>query len=489
MTVRVHGHHIAGKRVDGPLFDRHEPAFGRLVARYAEGVADDVDAAARTADATFFSAAWQRLTAPGRARLLDRFAALLTDHRDRLATIDAEEVGKPLRFAEGDIDLAIGHVEQAAALARTERGESYTGLAQSYVAIATREPVGVAGLIVPWNFPALILCQKLPYALAAGCTVVVKPSEFTSGSALAIAELVEEAGFPAGAVNVVTGLGPSVGAAIVTHPLVSFVSFTGSTATGSRIMAAAAPLLKRVSLELGGKNANVVLDDADLAAVAESVVFGAFANQGESCVAGSRLIVSRPLADDLVAEVVAQAGRLTVGGPMDPATDVGPLIHDAHRERVDDLVARGVQGGASAVLGGHASSAPAHRQGSFYLPTVLTGVDATSPVFQEEIFGPVLSVTTFDEADDAVRLANDTRYGLALSLWTRDVDAAFAISRRLRAGTVWVNTTSDGSPALAFGGTKQSGFGREAGAEGLREFTEYKTVQFRGEKRPSPFAR
>ncbi|GAA0588531.1 aldehyde dehydrogenase family protein [Actinomadura livida] len=488
-AVRVHGHHIAGERVDGPLLDRRAPASNQVVACYAAGTAENVDAAARAAAEAFASADWRRTPAMARAGLLENLAALLERDAGRLAALDSEEVGKPLRFARGDVDLGIAHVRQAAALARTSKGESYTGLAPAYTALATREPVGVAALIIPWNFPALILLQKLPYALAAGCTVVAKPSEFTSGSALEIAALCEEAGIPPGVVNVVTGTGPDAGLPMVTHPLISYVSFTGSTRVGREVMRAAAGSLTRVGLELGGKTGNVVFADADLETAADGIVFAAFANQGESCVASSRLLVDETVAEEFTAAVVDRASALRVGMPDDPRADIGALIHHEHRDRVHAAVLAGADAGGKVLTGGSPPGDPDLEAGAFYPPTVIASVGRESPVFQKEIFGPVLSVTTFRSEREAVELANATDYGLAQSVWTTNLDRAFAVSRDLEAGTVWVNTATDGSPALAFGGVKASGFGREAGEEGLREFTEYKTVQFRGEPRVSPFAR
>ncbi|MEU4226063.1 aldehyde dehydrogenase family protein [Nonomuraea sp. NPDC026600] len=486
---RTYGHHIAGARVDGPPLERRDPARGEVVARYAAGTTDDVNAAAGAAAAAFAAASWRRIPATARAELLERLAELLERNADRLAALDSEEVGKPLRFARGDLALGIGHVRHAAALARTTKGDAYTGLAPGYTVLATREPAGVVGIITPWNFPALILLQKLPYAIAAGCTMVVKPSEFTSSSTLEIAALCEEAGFPPGVVNVVTGTGAAAGHPLVTHPLISYVSFTGSTRVGREVMRACADSLTRVGLELGGKAANVVFADADLDAAADAVVFGAFANQGESCVAGARLLVDAAIGDEFTAEVVSRAAALRVGMPDDPRSDIGALIHHGHRDGVHAAVLAGVENGGKVLAGGRPPHAPELAAGAFYEPTVIASVGRESPVFQREIFGPVLSVTTFGSEEEALALANGTAYGLAQSVWTTDLDRAFDMSRGLEAGTVWVNTTSDGSPALSFGGVKQSGFGREGGEEGLREFTEYKTVQFRGEPRVSPFRR
>ncbi len=482
---RMLGHHVGGASLPGPPLPRHAPATGALVAEYADGTAADVDAAVQAAQAAFASTEWQRTPAMARAELLDNLAELVGSHRERLAWLDAEEVGKPYRYALGDLKQGQAHIRQAAALARTSRGESYTGISPGYTVVADRRPVGVAGLILPWNFPALITLQKLPYALAAGCAVVIKPSEFTSSSALELARLVESAGFPAGLVNVVTGTGPAVGAALVEHPLVRYVSFTGSTATGRAVLRAAAGTVTRVGVELGGKTANIVFADADLDAAADGLVFGAFANQGESCVASSRLLVERTIADEFVGEVVARVRRLRLGLPDDPAADLGALIHPGHVDKVTRLVDDGVKAGGEVLLGGSAPRDETLAGGAYYQPTVIAGVDTASPLFAEEVFGPVLSVTPFDDPEEAVTLANGTQYGLAHSLWTRDLDRAFRLSGRLEAGTVWVNTCSDGSPAVPFGGIKGSGFGREAGSEGFHEFTEYRTVQFRTERRAS----
>lgn len=488
-TVREYGSHIHGKTVGRPTFDRYEPAHSALVARFHEATPDDVDQAVSAARTTFRSRQWRRLSATQRAELLERFAALLEINRGHLATLDSEEVGKPIRFAEGDIDLGIAHVRQAAALARTERGEVMSALAPHYTAHATREPVGVAALVIPWNFPALILLQKLPYALAAGCTIVAKPSEYTASSAIQIAWLAEEAGFPPGAVNVVTGLGATTGYALVQHPLVSYVSFTGSTASGTAVtQAAALATPKRVGLELGGKTANIVFADADLDHVAEAVVFGAFANQGESCVAGGRLIADARIADDLLEQITQLTRKLQVGDPADENTDLGPLIHPAHRDRVHGIVTEGLVRGARPVIGAHVPTDGTLAHGAYYEATILADVARDSPVFQQEIFGPVLTVTSFHEESDALELANATPYGLAHSIWTTDLNRAMAAASDLEAGTVWVNTTSDGDPSLSFGGVKASGFGREAGAEGLREFTQSKTLLIRGERRANPFA-
>ncbi|MDW5598143.1 aldehyde dehydrogenase family protein [Conexibacter stalactiti] len=489
--LRTYDHFVDGGALasDAERLQRHDPASGRLVAEYAHASEHDVDRAVTAARRAFDDGRWSRLPGAERARVLRRFAALIDGARDLLAALDSEEVGKPLRLAEGDIAGAIGHVEYAASLAHTDHGDSWTQLERGFVAYATQVPLGVAALIVPWNFPAGTLLQKLPYALAAGCTAVVKPSEFTSSSALEIARLAAEAGIPDGVVNVVTGLGPSTGAALVAHPGVDVISFTGSTATGRAVAAEAGRGLKRVGLELGGKAANVVFADADFEAAADAAVFGAFFNQGECCVAGSRLLVEHAIADEFIGTVVDRARSLVVGDPRDPRTDVGPLIHQRHRDRVESFIASGREQGATLLCGGERPDDAALADGAFVAPTIFGGVAPAQRIFAEEIFGPVLAVTTFATLEEAAQLANATSYGLSSSVWSESVDTVNRIADELRSGTVWVNTVIDGNPALAFGGTKASGVGREAGFEGLREYTESKTVQIRSGRRTLPLPR
>ncbi|HEY8583315.1 MAG TPA: aldehyde dehydrogenase family protein, partial [Capillimicrobium sp.] len=437
----------------------------------------------------FDAGPWPRMTGADRARALRRFAELVDGRRDALAALDSEEGGKPIRMTRGEIDGVVGHIEYAASLAHTDHGTAWTELDAGFVAYASHVPLGVAALIVPWNFPALIAAQKLPYALAAGCTTVIKPSELTSSSALELARLAHEAGLPAGTVNVVTGLGPTTGAALVAHPGVDVISFTGSTATGRRVAAQAGADLKRVGLELGGKAANVVFADADLERAADAAVHAAFFNQGECCVSGSRLLVQDAVADDFLAAVVARARELVVGDPADEDTDIGPMIHGDHLERVLSYVAAGHDEGAALLTGGRRLDDAPRAGGFFVEPTVFDDVAPTARIFREEIFGPVLSAARFADIDEAIRLANATDYGLSNAVWTSNVATAQRVSAELRSGTVWVNTNIDGAPALAFGGMGASGLGREVGLEGLREYTASKTVQIRSGERELPFPR
>jgi len=486
--IRTYGHHIGGRSVagSGEPIDRHGPADGRLVARFADGTADDVAAAVAQARDTFDSGVWSALPGAERSRVLLALAAAIADHRETLALTDAEEVGKPLPLARADVDGAIAHLEYAAALAHEIRGDAYTDLGPDYVGLVLREPVGVAGLITPWNFPSLSLGEKLSYALAAGCSVVLKPSELTSGSALEIAGLAGEAGVPAGVLNVVTGYGATAGQALVESPGVDFVSFTGSTATGQRIAAAAATTVKRVALELGGKGANVVFADADLDDAVDGALFASFFNTGECCVAGSRLLVEEEIADEFVERLVARTERIRLGGPADEGADLGALIHEQHAERVLDLIASGSAEGARLLSGGERLGGE-HAAGIFVAPAVFDGVRPEMRLFREEVFGPVMAVTRFGSVEEAIALANDTVYGLGNSVWTKDIDKALRMTRALRSGTVWVNTTIDGPPQMPFGGVKGSGYGRENGRAGLEEYTELKSCVIRSGKRDPSF--
>jgi acyl-CoA reductase-like NAD-dependent aldehyde dehydrogenase len=478
-AVRTYGHLIDGaERAGAELIDRRSPGTGALVAQFAAGSADDAQAAIAAARRAFDAGPWPRLSGSERARVLLDWAAAIRERGEQLARIDAEEVGKPIRLARGDLAVTAGHFEYAAGLAQELRGDAYTNMGHQYLGMVLREPVGVAGLIMPWNFPALTFGQKVPYALAAGCTVVAKPSEFTSGSSLEIARLGAEVGVPDGALNVVTGYGAPVGQQIADSAAVDFVSFTGSTATGRRIAAAAAASTKRVALELGGKGANVVFADADLDDAIDGALFAVFFNSGECCVAGSRLLVQESIADAFVERLVRRAEKLRVGPPFDEQADVGALIHAQHAEKVLDYVASGEREGARLLTGGRRLDGE-HAAGVFVAPTIFDGVGPQMRIFREEIFGPVLSVARFADEAEAITLANDTSYGLGNSIWTRSIDTALRMTRALRSGLVWVNTTIDGGPQLPFGGVKSSGYGREMGRAGLEEYTELKSCLIR----------
>lgn len=482
--VRDYGHLIGGHDEAPPAdrIERRSPATGVVVASYAAGTADDVARAVRAARDAF--ATWPRTTGIERARILNGWAELVEEQVERIARIEVEEVGKPIRQARGDVEGSIGLIRYAASLAPNVHGEAYTNLGEDYAGLVVREPVGVVGAIIPWNFPALIYCQKVPFALAAGCTIVVKPSEWTSGSAIELTRLAHEAGVPDGVLNVVTGYGDPVGAALAGSPDVDLLSFTGSTATGAKVLDGQKANFKRTSLELGGKGANVIFADADLDAAVEGAVVGAYFSMGEECAAGARLLVQQEVADAFTDRLVARSRALVVGDPFDDATDIGALIHPTHLAKVTGYVRAGASHGGRLRCGGDVLNG----EGLFVTPTVFDDVSPDSPLFRDEIFGPVVSVTRFRTVDEAIALANDTSYGLANSVWSKDIDTALRVARALRSGTVWVNTTIDGSPQLPFGGYKASGYGREMGRAGLEEFTEIKALHIRTGRRGPVFS-
>ena len=460
---------------------RKSPAHGGELASFALGTASDVDAAAAAAAAA--QQVWAGTPCTERAAKLNRLADLMAQNLDMLAEIEAEEVGKPIKDGYGEIGHSINLTRYAAALAWEIPGRAQTHHGDSALGIVSYEPIGVVGMITPWNFPAVTLFQKLPYALAAGCAVVIKPSELTSGTTLEVARLAQEAGFPDGLINVVTGKGRDVGDAMVEHADIDMISFTGSTAVGIRIGEKCARQVKRAGLELGGKAANIVFADADIDDALDGVVLGTILNQGEECVAGTRLLVERRIADEFARKLADRISRLRVGLPLDKNSDMGAMIHEDHMNSVLAHIETARNEGAEVVCGGARLSGGDYDRGFFIAPTILANVTPKMTCFREEIFGPVISVTPFETVDEAVALANDTVYGLGNGMWTKDVDKAHQVSKRLKSGTVWVNTFLDGAPQMPFGGYRRSGLGRENGQEGLIEFMLVKSTFFRLGKR------
>lgn len=471
---------IGGERVGGMAGDRMsvtDPARGEAVAEVCAAREEDVARAVDAARAAFDSGPWPGLDARDRGHLLRRLASRVKACAEELAGLETLNTGKPFEQARrGDVAQTIDTLTYFAGFADKLEGRTVPVRGER-LAYTLREPVGVVGAVIPWNFPLLLAAWKLGPALAAGCTLVLKPAEETPLTALRLADLVEEAGLPPGVVNVVPGDGPRTGRTLVEHPGVDKVAFTGSTETGREVLVRAAPTLKRVSLELGGKSPVLVFEDAgDLQRVARGVAAGAYFNQGACCTAGARILVARSLHDDLLARLVEEARGLCVGDPFDRRTGMGPLISRAHREQVHGHVTRAVDAGARLAAGGADLDVDGLEGGCFYRPTVLKDARPDAAVAREEIFGPVAVVLPFDGEEEAVALANDNPYGLAAGLWTRDAARAHRVARRLRCGTVWVNGYNRFDAGCPFGGVKASGFGRENGAAALEPYTAEKSV-------------
>jgi betaine-aldehyde dehydrogenase len=456
----------------GETFDRISPGHDIVAGSYARAGIEDVDAAVTAARRAFDDGPWRWSAGKDRARVLRGVAAAIEAEADTLAKLEALESGKPVTQALDEIRSSAEIWYYAATLAQHGYGDAHNNIGPDHIATVVREPIGVAGVITPWNFPFLIASQKVPFALAAGCSVVIKASNFTPGTTTRMVQMLRENGLPDGVANVVQGQG-DIGRHLAAHPHTDMTTFTGSTQVGRSVMEAAAGSLKHVSLELGGKNPQVVMADADLEAAAAAVAFGAYFNQGECCNAGSRLLVQSSVARELVARVVALAEEVKVGDPLARETEMGAIISDQHLGSIDDYVRGSDAQGAHVASGGSRLESEAGR---YYAPTVITGVDRDSALATDEVFGPVLSVIEFDDLSDAVGITNSTPYGLSSGIWTTSIDDAVSYSRAVRAGTVWVNTWMDGFPEIPFGGVGESGIGRELGRNALDEFSESKSI-------------
>ncbi|QXT40309.1 aldehyde dehydrogenase family protein [Gymnodinialimonas ceratoperidinii] len=463
---------------DRAVSERHSPAHGTHVSTAAKGAAPEADAAIAAARRTFDAGDWAFSSGASRAAILLKVADLIERDLDRIAMLETLESGKPISQAKAEIGGAADLWRYAASLARMIHGDSHNSLGAEMLGVVLKEPIGVVSLITPWNFPFLIVSQKLPFALAAGCTAVIKPSELTPSTTCILGELLIEAGLPDGVANIVLGYGDPVGEILSTDPRVDMVSFTGSTGVGKRISAAASGTLKKVSLELGGKNPQVIFPDADLDQAADAITFGVYFNAGECCNSGSRIIVHEDVAEALTEKVVALSRKVPFGDPLDPATQVGAIISPEHMEKINGYVQDAVADGAKVAIGGGALEVEGVGP-QFYQPTVVTNLRPEMPIARDEVFGPVLAVLTFRTLDEALALCNDATYGLSAGVWSRDMSTCLSFARRVQAGTVWTNTWMDGFPEMPFGGVKESGQGRELGRYGLEEFLEVKTVQMR----------
>ncbi len=466
----INGQFVESK--SGKTFNSYNPATGEVLATVYEAQAEDIDEAVKAARKAFDEGPWSKMNPAERSRLMYKLADLMEENKEELAQLETLDNGKPIReTTHADIPLAIEHMRYYAGWCTKIVGQTIP-VNGPFFNYTRHEPVGVVGQIIPWNFPLLMAMWKLGAALATGCTVVLKPAEQTPLTALYLAELIEEAGFPPGVINIVPGFGETAGAPLVEHPLVDKIAFTGSTEVGKQIMANAAKTVKRVTLELGGKSPNIILPDADLPRAIRGALNGVMFNQGQVCCAGSRVFIQKKHYDNVVADMVSYAKKIKQGAGILPDTEMGPLVSDEQQNRVLGYIEKGIEEGAELLTGGNKP----REEGYFVAPTIFAKVDDDMTIAQEEIFGPVISAMPFEDLDELIERANKTIYGLAAGVWTRDVAKAHYIASKLKAGTVWINCYNAFDAASPFGGYKQSGIGREMGSYALENYTEVKSV-------------
>lgn len=475
VSLRENDYFINGawqKGSDRDRLERVSPGYGVAVSSVALCTAADVDSAVAAAREAF-ETVWCETPGAERGRILINAAQGIRDCLDEMAYWETLETGKPINQAKAEIDAAADHYEAAAGMARMVTGETYNTYGEGMIGLVTKQPIGVVGLITPWNFPFIVLAERLPFILAAGCSVVLKPSEMTSTTSLIFADILAEAGLPDGVYNVVTGTGPVVGEAISSHMDIDMISFTGSTAVGERVLEASKSNLKKVGLELGGKNPQIVFADANLDDAVDGVAFGLCFNAGQCCVSGSRLIVEASVAEAFKSRLIEKLSRVKIGAPLDPETQMGAIVTPQHYNKILGYIEKGQSEGANLDAGGYTTSPSG---GEFIVPTVFSGVTRDMAIARDEIFGPVVSVMTFETVEEAILIALDTDYGLAASVWSKNIDKALGVIRKMRAGRCWVNTTIVGGPEQPMGGFKRSGTGRECGMMGVEEYMETKSI-------------
>jgi acyl-CoA reductase-like NAD-dependent aldehyde dehydrogenase len=458
--------------LNGSQLQRKSPAHDQVVAVYAQAGVADTNIAIAAARKAFDHGPWPRMKGADRARILRKVADLILERKDAIAEIETLENGKPLAQSMAEVEGAADLWQYAATLARNLHGDSYNTLGESTLGVVLRDPIGVVSVITPWNFPFLIVSQKLPFALAAGCTAVVKPAEVTSGSTVMLGQILIDAGVPAGVVNILVGQGSVVGEVMVTHPDVDMLSFTGSTAIGKAAVAKSAATLKKVSMELGGKNPQIIFADCDWDAAVDAAVYGIYFNAGQCCNSGSRILVQESIAPKFVDEVIARSKLVKVGDPLFAGIQVGAITTERQLDTILAHIRSAKEQGAKVVLGG----ARIAGTGMYIEPTVVTGVTREMAIAREEVFGPVLAVLTFKTLDEAIDLANSTLYGLSAAVWSQDFNTCMAAARRIKAGTIWINTFLEGHAELPFGGYHESGIGRELGRFATEDYTETKTL-------------
>lgn len=468
---------VGGRSVNagsGKTIERESPGHtGSVIGSWPEASSKDVEAAIAAAREAFDHGPWPRMSGAERSRIMFRVADLIERNVEEIALIESLEVGKPIAQARGEIAFSADLWAYAAGQARGLHGDSFNDIGDDRLGLVLREPVGVVGIITPWNFPFIIASERVPWAIGAGCTVILKPSELTSGTSIRMAELAREAGLPDGVFNVVTGYGDAAGQPFAEDPRTDMVAFTGSVRVGTRLAELAARQVKRVGLELGGKGPQIVFNDADLDAAADGIAYGVYHNAGQCCISGSRLLVQEGVRDALLQRVLEISRKLSFGDPLNEKTKVGAMISRPHLEKVDSYVRAGEAAGAEVLAGGGVQPSGG---GLYYQPTVFRDVDPSMSIAREEIFGPVLSTMVFRTADEAVALANDSEYGLSATVWSTNLESAMQTIRRVRAGRCWVNSVIDGAPELPIGGYKKSGLGRELGRYGFDEYSQLKGI-------------